>query len=178
MSGWPFWLVVVALYVIVMCRSHATYWLGRAVSAGARLGTERRVGPRRWLRLLDRIDAWSASPQARRGTALVHRWGPLGVAVTYLTVGLHTAVLVAAGLVRMPYLRFTVASLFGSAAWAVVWSTVGLGAVWAVTRSWWGVAALVVVGLVVGFVVRRRRRTRAQDASEAQDVVGRSTAVP
>ena len=172
MGGWPFWLVVAALYVIVMCRSHATYWAGRAVSAGARLETERRIGPRQWLRLLDRIDAWSASPRAQRGTALVHRWGPLGVAVTYLTVGLHTAVLVAAGLVRMPYLRFTVASLFGSALWAVVWSTVGLGAILAVTRSWWGAAALVVVWLAVGSVVLLRRR------APAQDVVGRSTAVP
>ncbi len=170
MDGWPFWLVVVVLYVSVMLRSHGTYWLGRAVSAGARLGTERRLGPRWWLGLLDRIEARSKAPQGQHATRLVHRWGPVGVAVTYPAVGLTTAVTAAAGIVKMPYLRFTVASLVGSVLWTAVWSTVGFGALWAVTRSWWGALALVVV-LVVGWAVLRLRR-------QAQDVAGRSTAVP
>ena len=175
MDGWPFWLVVIALYVSVMFRSHGTYWLGRAVSAGAQLETERRIGPRWWLGLLDRIEARSSSPRGQHGTRLVHRWGPVGVAVTYPVVGLTTAVLVAAGLVRMPYPRFTVASLVGSALWTAVWSTVGFGALWAATRSWWSAAALL-VGLAIGVVGLARRRTRA--VVEPQDVVGRSTAVP
>lgn len=172
MSGWPFWLVVIVLYGSVMFRSHATYWLGRAVSAGARLETERRIGPRWWLGLLDKIEARSDSPQGRHATRLVHRWGPLGVAATYPVVGLTTAVLAAAGLVRMPYLRFTVASLVGSALWTAIWSTVGFGALWAVTRSWWSAAALLLLLLVAGSVILLRRR------AQAQDVVGRSTAVP
>ncbi len=172
MNEWPFWLVVIVLYLSVMGRSHGTYWLGRAAAAGARLETERRIGPRRWLALLDKIEARSSSPQGRRATRLVHRWGPVGVAATYPVVGLTTAVLAAAGLVRMPYLRFTVASLFGSALWTAIWSTVGFGALWAVTRSWWSAAALLVALVAAGAVVLVRRRSRAQD------LVGRSTAVP
>ena len=184
MDGWPFWLVVIALYVSVMGRSHATYWIGRAVAAGARLETERRVGPAWWLRLLDKMDARSRTPKAQRGSELVHRWGPVGVAVTYPVAGLSTAVLAAAGILKMPYLRFTAASLVGSALWTALWATVGLGAFWAATSSWWGAGGLVVlVAAIVGFVVVRRRNAgvpddAAPDDITAQDVAGRSTALP
>ncbi|MCL2467670.1 MAG: VTT domain-containing protein [Micrococcales bacterium] len=178
MDGWPFWLVVVALYVSIMARSHATYWLGRAVPAGAQLEAEKRIGPAWWLRRLDKIEASTRTPRAQRGAALVHRWGPVGVAVTYPVVGLTTAVLVAAGLVKMPYVRFTVASLFGSALWTAVWAG-GLAAIWAATRSWWGIAVLaVLVVAVVGVVVMRRRGGAEPEAVPAQEVAGRSTALP
>jgi membrane protein DedA with SNARE-associated domain len=167
LGGKPFWLVVLALFVIVLVRSHATFWLGRAVAAGAQLETERRVGPRWWLALLDRIDGWSRTPRAARGLTTVHRWGPLAIAPAYVVVGLQTAVLLAAGLLRMPYARFVPASLVGAGAWALVWSTVGMGAVWAAValaaRSGWVLAA-VVVGLlaaVTALAVRRRRGGRA-----------------
>jgi len=105
------------------------------------------------------------TPTARRGLALVHRWGPLAVTMAYLTVGIQTAVFVGSGLVRMPYLRFTLASVPGSIAWAFVWGTVGLGAVWAAARlataSPWALAGTVVTAtvLVTWLVARRRART-------------------
>ena len=37
----------------------------------------------------------------------------------------------AAGVVRMPYLRFAIASIPGALVWALVWATIGFGAVWA-----------------------------------------------
>lgn len=110
------------------------------------------------------------TPTARRGLALVHRFGPFAVTFAYLTVGVQTAVFVGAGLVRMPYPRFLAASLPGSVAWAFVWGTVGLGAVWAAVRlataSPWGLAALLAAGagVVAGLVVRRRRVRRAGSA--------------
>lgn len=113
-----------------------------------------------------RVERLLGTPPARRGLALVHRWGPLAVTAAYLTVGVQTTVFVAAGLVRMPYARFVVASVPGSVAWALVWGTVGLGAVWAAVRlaaaSPWALAGVLVlaVAAVVALVVRRRRRAR------------------
>lgn len=103
------------------------------------------------------------TPAARHGLALVHRWGPLAVTAAYLTVGVQTAVFVGSGLLRMPYLRFTLASIPGSIAWALIWGTVGLGVVWGAVRlaatSPWGFAAAVAVvaGVVVAVLLRRAR---------------------
>lgn len=162
LGGKPFWVVVLALFVIVTARSHATFWLGRAVARGARLETEHRVGPRWWLGLLDRIDAWSGTARAERGLAVVHRWGPFAVAPAYVVVGLQTAVLLAAGLLRMPYARFLPAAVVGAGAWALIWSTIGMGALWAgvalAARSGWAVAGVLLLLVAVTTVIVRRRR--------------------
>lgn len=167
MGGWPLWAVVVGLFVIVMARSHLFYWLGRGVLGGAerladRAPDDTATGPRAHaLRLM-------RTPAAQRGLAMVHRFGPFGVTLAYLTVGVQTAVFVGSGLLRMPYLRFALASLPGAVAWAFIWGTVGLGAVWAAVRlattSPWGLAAvlLLLAGLVTWLTLRRRtRRTSA-----------------
>jgi membrane protein DedA with SNARE-associated domain len=186
MGGWPFWAVVAGLFVVVMARSHLFYWLGRGVLGGARRFVHAHddgadgvaAGPAADVAAVPaadagapaapprRVDRLLRTPLARRGVALVHRWGPLAVTAAYLTVGVQTAVFVAAGLVRMPYVRFVAASIPGSVAWALVWGTVGLGAVWAAVRlaaaSPWALAAALVVAVTaaVVLVVRRRRRAR------------------
>lgn len=189
MAGRPLWFVFAALFVIVMARSHLFYWLGRGVFSGAvhladqathtdaqRLDGPRADGPHaapaedptgRAAALRTRAQRLLHTPAARRGLALVHRWGPLGVTAAYLTVGVQTAVFVGSGLLRMPYLRFTVASIPGSIAWALVWGTVGLGVVWGAVRlaatSPWGFAAVVllVAGVVVAVLLRRARAAAA-----------------
>lgn len=194
MAGWPFWAVVTGLFVVVMARSHLFYWLGRGVLGGARrivhtgdagnlprataepaagpTGVDRGHAPRaarRRVDRVDRVDRLLGTPPARRGLALVHRWGPLAVTAAYLTVGVQTAVFVASGLVRMPYARFVAASVPGSIAWAFVWGTVGLGAVWAAVRlaaaSPWALAGVLVLAVAVGVVVVARRRRRARVAA-------------
>lgn len=165
LDGLPLGLVLLILFVAVLARSHATYWAGRAVARGATYEGTHHHGPRLWQRTVDRLARFAGTPLARTGIALVHRWGPLAVTAGYLTVGVQTAVFAAAGLLRMPYLRFTVASLPGSAAWAAVWGTVGLSAVWGAVAlaagSPWGVAALLAVAVVVALAVARARRRRA-----------------
>lgn len=166
LDGLPLGLLLLVLFVAVLARSHATYWAGRAVARGARYEGEHRHGPRAWQRTVDRLARFAGTPLARTGVALVHRWGPVAVTAAYLTVGVQTGVFAAAGLLRMPYLRFTIASLPGSVAWALVWGTVGIGAVWAALAlaagSPWGVAVLLAVALVVGTVVVRTRRRRSE----------------
>ena len=71
------------LFVVVMLRANATYWLGRGASAGSR----------RYLRLGE----GGHSPRWVRARDLINRWGPLAVVFCFLTVGLQTADLVAAG---------------------------------------------------------------------------------
>lgn len=167
LDGLPVAVALLCLFVIVLARSHLTYWAGRGVERGARYGGTARRGPRWWRRVVDRTGRLAATPSARRGVAIVHRWGPLAVTLAYVTVGVQTAVFVGAGLVRMPYLRFTLASIPGAAAWAVIWGTVGVGAVWGAlalaTGSPWGLAVLALVAAAVVTTVttlaRRRRRS-------------------
>lgn len=198
MSGWPFEAVIAGLFVVVMARSHLFYWVGRGVLGGAERLADRSVadasaldgltaattdgtGPAVGTTPADhgappagrraRVLRLVHTPTARRGLAMVHRFGPFAVTLAYLTVGVQTAVFVGSGLLRMPYLRFTVASLPGAVAWAFIWGTVGLGAVWAAVRlataSPWGLAAvLVVLAVLVTGLLRRRRAAREPATAE------------
>jgi membrane protein DedA with SNARE-associated domain len=197
MGGWPFWAVIAGLFVVVMARSHLFYWVGRGVTSGAARLADRAPGaeddaapvdpdglgdadgaPARGAAARARVLRLMRTPTARRGLDLVHRFGPYAVTLDYLTDGVQTAVFVGSGLVRMPYSRFLVASVPGSVAWAFVWGTVGLGAVWAAVRlataSPWGLAAvlLVLAGLVTWLVAHRRARARR--AAGRRDAAGRA----
>ncbi|MBF0686919.1 MAG: VTT domain-containing protein [Cellulomonas sp.] len=173
LDGMPVAVALTCLFGIVMARSHLTYWAGRGVERGARFEGERRHGPGWWQRTVDRTGRLAATPSARRGVALVHRWGWIAVTLAYVTVGIQTAVFVGAGMLRMPYLRFTLASIPGAVMWAIIWGTVGIGAVWGALSlaagSPWGLAALAVVVLAVvrAVMVGRRRRTGRRLAAVA-----------
>ncbi len=167
LAGKPFVVVLLVLFAIVVARSHLTYWAGRAVVRGAQYGQERIGGPSWWRATVLRIGTFASSAPARRGLALLHRFGPVAVTLAYLTVGVQTAVFAGAGLIRMPYARFTLASVPGAAAWALIWATVGLGAVWAAlalaARSPWALAAvLVALAATVATAVAIRSRARAR----------------
>ncbi|MEO7752340.1 MAG: VTT domain-containing protein [Terracoccus sp.] len=140
----PFWQAFAALWVIVMGRSTATYAVGR----GAITGWSRRRGE---AATLARAQRWVA------------RLGPVAVALSYLTIGIQTAVHLSAGVVRMPLRLYLPAAVVGSLAWAALYATAGLAVLqaWlaAETGSWWGVAALVVLalaGLAAWLVTRHR----------------------
>lgn len=158
----PFAGLIAALFGIVFLRTQAFYWLSRGVAAG----TVR----------IERVRKWAESPGVQRATDRLHRWGAPVVTLSYLTVGFQTAVNVAAGLTRMPFVRYLVAMVPGCIAWAFVWGTVGLGAFYgalalAAGSPWFLAAAIAaVVALVVaGVIVMRRRRARAAAAAEAGD---------
>ncbi|MGW6129825.1 DedA family protein [Cellulomonas sp. NPDC055163] len=175
LGGKPFWLVVVLLVVIVAARSHGTYWLARGVAHGASgLGARRASDrPSRLASAHERLLTWGTSPSGRRAAEALRRAGPFAVSLAYLTVGAQTAVFAAAGLARMSYPRFVLASVPGCIAWAFVWATVGLGALWGAValaaRSPWllvGAAAALTTAVVV--VRHRRARRRQPDAAVAE----------
>ncbi|KQS96913.1 DedA family protein [Cellulomonas sp. Leaf395] len=167
----PLGVAVAGLFVIVMARSHGTYWAGRGVVRGAQVVHEQEGAPGWWHATIRRLESWTDRRSAQRGLDLVRRWGPIAVTLAFLTVGLQTAIFAAAGLVKMPYLRFAIASIPGALVWASVWATIGFGAVWGAislfaTSPWVlaGVVVLVVVAIV--WLVRRRLLRRAQRSAE------------
>ncbi|WP_068257024.1 DedA family protein [Janibacter corallicola] len=148
------------LFLVVMARANATYWLGRGAAAGSRRYLRRREG--------QATDRWV------RARALVNRWGPLAVVVCFLTVGIQTAVNATAGVSRMPLRRYLPAVTVGATLWATLYATVGLAAAraWlAAAARWPGTVAVVVVVvllIVLAVLLRRRRGTVASRASEAE----------
>ncbi|MFI2562622.1 DedA family protein [Paenarthrobacter sp. NPDC018779] len=151
----PFGVALAALFAIVMIRVNATYWLGRGAVTGF---------------AHTRFGASLEKPKAARAQALIQRWGPYAVVVSFLTIGLQTAVNLAAGAARMPLRRYLPAAIVGSVLWAVLYATIGLAAL----EAWLAVAAASPVGaavaiaavaiLVVVIVVARRRRAAAKSA--------------
>ena len=151
----PFGVALAALFAIVMIRVNATYWIGRGAVAGfshTRFGNSLQ------------------GPKAARAQALIQRWGPYAVVLSFLTIGLQTAINLAAGAARMPLRRYLPAAVAGSVIWALLYATIGLAAL----EAWLALAAASPVGAAVGVValaaivvwvvVFRRRRARAKSA--------------
>jgi membrane protein DedA with SNARE-associated domain len=173
LGGVPVGIAIAGLFVIVMARSHGTYWAGRGVVKGAQSSHQAQGAPSWWHATIDRLEMWTSTESAQKGLGLVRRWGAPAVSLAYLTVGLQTAVFASAGLVRMPYLRFTIASIPGALVWAVVWATVGFGAVWAAislfaASPWAFLVAVLVLAVAIGAAVwlRLSRRARRSVAVE------------
>lgn len=149
----PFWQAFAALWLIVMARSNATYWIGRGAIAGWR---RHRLAP--------------ASASRARAEALIRRLGPAGVTLSYLTIGIQTAVHLSAGLLRMPLRYYLPAAVIGSVAWAVIYATIGMAFIeaWiaAAAGSWFAAAALLVLGIgLTTWLLSRRRDHLALEAS-------------
>lgn len=155
----PFWQAFLGLFVIVFLRSNATYWVGRGAIAGWR----RRHAPA----------AGEIEGQAERrlrAEALLRRLGPVAVTLSYLTVGIQTAVHLTAGVMRMPLSYYLPAAAVGSMAWAALYATIGLAVVqaWiaAEAGSWYGlgaIVALVLVGVATWLLTRRQAQRHPAD---------------
>lgn len=159
----PFGVALAILFGIVMIRVNVTYWLGR----GAAAGLER-----------SRLAARFHSPKAAKAQALIRRWGPFAVVLSFLTVGVQTAINFAAGAAVMPLRRYLPAAVVGSAAWAVLYATIGFAAIdaWLALAAFSPLTGLLFLalagGVAVFLLVRRRRRAGpAADAPAARDTV-------
>lgn len=160
-DGWPVALAFTFLTVLGFCRAGATYLLGRGARHwGSRWGSRRqRTGAE------DR-----PSPTIAYAERLVRRLGPVAVPLSFLTVGLQTAIHLTAGALRMP-VRYYVPALFvGALIWATLYTTVGLAVLstlWGGVDQWVLLVAAVGVLLVVGInLVLRRRRARLGERAD------------
>jgi len=146
----PFVLAAGFLTVVAAVRSQCTYWLGRGIRAGV-------------IR-----SAWAVRLQsdgAVKGQARLERWGWPIIPLSFLTVGLQTAVNLAAGLVGWSWFRYTLAASLGWLAWGVVYAAGGLavfGALVALAqdspvRAAAIVQAVVVLAVFASFLAYRLR---------------------
>ena len=158
-GSWMADLPFVALWLFFLCggmaRGIAVYGVGRGIAEGGRRS-----------RFAERF----TGPGMVRAEEFVARWGVIGIALCYLTVGFQSMVLAAAGVMRMPMWRFLPAALVGSIMWATIYTTVGFAA-WETAlgitaHSPWAfatVTALVVAGIVWW---ARRRAAGPRDGRE------------
>lgn len=160
------WLFVF-LFVVVLLRAQATYWLARGAASGAVLATGRQG-------FLGTMARWFDGPIPRKGAAMLDKWGIIVIPLCFLTVGIQTAVNAGAGLVRMRWSTYTIAMIPGCVLWALLY---GLGtlalfaaAIRAVAGSPWGWAGLALIAaLITAKIVWGRRKRRAVDAALTAD---------
>ena len=178
LSNFPFWGAWIFMYVLGTLRGQGTYWIGRgASSAVTHVGSEEEHDSK-WAK----IKAWLDSDRTKTGRTLVHKIGVVAVPLSYLTVGLQTAVLAAAGLVRIQWWKFTVAQIPGAIAWATIYSGVGLAGWRAVLAIFTGdgivpaIVFVVLVAVVIAAIVFVSKSLRKNSAAKTQrDVPAGST---
>ena len=178
LSNFPFWGAWIFMYVLGTLRGQGTYWIGRgASSAATHVGSEEDHDSK-WAK----IKAWLDSDRTKTGRTLVHKIGVVAVPLSYLTVGLQTAVLAAAGLVRIQWWKFTVAQIPGAIAWATIYSGVGLAGWSAVLAIFTGdgivpaIVFVVLVAVVIAAIVFVSKSLRKNSAAKTQrDVPAGST---
>ena len=150
------WLFVF-LFVVVLLRAQATYWLARGAASGAVLATGRQG-------FLGTMARWFDGPIPRKGAAMLDKWGIIVIPLCFLTVGIQTAVNAGAGLVRMRWSTYTIAMIPGCVLWALLY---GLGtlavfaaAIRAVAGSPWGWAGLALIAMLIAAKITWGRRKR------------------
>lgn len=152
----PLALIVAALFVIVFLRATGTYFLGRGIVAG--------TARSRWGDVVE-------SRPYKVGSSWLNRWGAPAVTLCFVTVGVQTAVLLSAGISRMPYRKFFLALVPGCVMWALIYGTVGfvgfkaLAALWEVSPVLTVViGALAILAIIIGLrAVGRKQRTTLVD---------------
>ena len=121
------------------------YWTGRRFG---RPWVERRAG--------------RAARHLPRAEAFYERWGFTAVVIARFIPWVRTFTPIVAGMARMPYPRFLVANVVGALLWAlglIVLGYVAYSVPW-VRHGAYAIAAVAVLGSVVGPIVARRRRQR------------------
>ena len=163
LRSWPYPATVAALFVIVLLRANATYWVGRAAWAGANRTR------------LHRLLTSGAFGRAQR---LVGRWGAPVVTVSFLTVGIQTVINLAAGVAGMPLRRYLPAVTIGGLIWAFLYATVGF-----VTFTAWrrlyevsapsAYALVLLLAVALAAFVRRQLRARTEESARGPDHLAR-----
>lgn len=143
----PYLVTYLFFFLGAMIRANTTYWIGRSIAAG--------VKHTRFQRVL-------RGPIYLKSQALLARWGVFAVPLSFLTVGVQTAVNATAGITRMPLRRYLPAVIVGCLIWALVYTTVGLAFIYAwIALDWpWLVGIVLLVALVLWLILRRRKRAR------------------
>lgn len=166
----PILVIFAVLWAIGTLRGQATYWLARWVTEATADDTARDGSFRAGLA------AWLERPLLKRARSMLEGWGSPLVALGYLTVGLQTAILASAGVLRMKWVRFTAAQVVGAIGWAGVYTFIGAAAWQAVlgglsAAAWLSVAATIGVLMLATFLVKQtlvKRREAGRNSQTAR----------
>lgn len=118
----PFAIAFGTLFVIVLLRANATYWLGRGALRGGKMSTKLARG--------------LEGRHMQRAQRLAARYGVIAVPLSFLTIGVQTAINFSAGFTLMPLRRYLPAVIVGCVLWALLYSTVGMVG-WAAIGALW-----------------------------------------
>jgi membrane protein DedA with SNARE-associated domain len=151
-DDWPLIPTILFLFVVAFARAGTTY----AIARGLRGASDRRSS------LLSR-------PMVQRAEETVRRYGAPAVALSFLTVGIQTAINAAAGALKMPLARYLPALAFGALVWGVLYATVGMAVVLSVLGNGWALVGVVTVLGAVALMTRLARR-RWLDESTRDDL--------
>lgn len=148
--GW--WAVALFLLCVVFTRAQATYWLGRwarrGADAAARSHSPRAAALARKL----------SGPRADSARQFLDKWGPIGLPLSFLTIGFQTMVNITAGYVRMRWDIYTIAMIPGCIAWAAIYSTLGFTLFEAFAASpWLGIGVVLAMTALIWGATRLRR---------------------
>ncbi|PKQ32565.1 MAG: hypothetical protein CVT62_00420 [Actinobacteria bacterium HGW-Actinobacteria-2] len=154
----PFPVIVAALFVIVMARANATFWLGRLGSAGVRRT--------RLARLMD-------SPGYVNATERIDAYGAPVITLSFLTIGFQTLANLAAGATGMKLRHYLPAVAIGGLCWALLYATIGtvgvdlFGKLYAYSPVLAIGSGVLVSGSIATYVVWQfRRRVDHQDSPQ------------
>jgi membrane protein DedA with SNARE-associated domain len=151
----PFPIIVAALFVIVMGRANATYWLGRLGLAGLRH---------------TKLTKLVNSPGYLRATERIDRYGAPVITLSFFTIGFQTLANLSAGATAMKLRHYLPAVSLGSVIWALLYATIGK-AVYGVLGFLYGsspflaIAVFVLIACAIAtYVVWQYRRRTAPAA--------------
>lgn len=128
-----------------MLRANSTYWIGRGLAAGVKHS---------------RFEHFLEGPIYLRARRFMTRWGVFAVPLSFLTVGIQTAVNASAGISRMPLAKYLPAVIAGCLMWALIYATVGMVVIYAwLALGWqWIVAGAAVLAITTLAWIRYRRQ--------------------
>lgn len=166
----PWFIVAAGLFVGVMIRANATYWLGRGLAAG----TSR-----------SRHAALLQSAGYQKATGWLERWGAPVVTLSFLTIGIQTLVNLAAGAGRMSLARYLPAVTLGCMIWGVIYSTIGFVGFSAFSAIHgrspllaWGLLGAAVAALAAFVVIRVRQGRQGRGPASSLEADQAASVIP
>lgn len=153
MDGAPYAITFVFFFCLAFARGNATYWMGRGIAKGVEH---------------TRFERHLHGPVYLRAQRFIARWGMLAVPLSFLTVGIQSAVNASAGVSRMPVRRYLPAVAVGATAWALLYTTIGMAVFYAwLALDWpWLVGGALVIALAAAVIIRMRKRRTAHDTPQ------------
>lgn len=153
MDGAPYAITFVFFCCLAFARGNATYWMGRGIAKGVEH---------------TRFERHLHGPVYLRAQRFIARWGMLAVPLSFLTVGIQSAVNASAGVSRMPVRRYLPAVAVGAIAWALLYTTIGMAVFYAwLALDWpWLVGGALVIAMAAAVIIRMRKRRTAHDSPQ------------